>query len=641
MKHILKYSMLLTAISALLIGCAGPAVEIQKERTMSETDLQMSASAAKMTGNETAANSFPLNPSLLSLFPQKADPNDYSRGITQSSTLWQASQEVSVFTMGEDGTSQVTNQVVKTLPQGKKFRICALVAASFNDPQSSKIYGQMADGSGLALLYDHFAATPQMADFKEDSAWPMKTMIRLKPGTVLYEDQTGITPLQSNSSQILIHLATAKDGTIWGHTQQGWFQWIDENGPRFYSAPEGVVVGPLIGSDSLEEVYRQILVGKTFENAKGSLNWGYALADLNQNQIPELLIASGGKNQDQVISVYGLTSNVIDRKEDASFSAANTLLYTTSNASSGANELLVFQTLEDGYKISRIDSADGNIQMTELSADENKELKAETLQEIQFVSINDLTHLDPLQPIFLSELYPDYRSSGFSSESAAITQAPSALTWKLNYDMTVRKNPERTSAQSHVLPKDSLINIIQESKNGVETWGKLEIGGWVCLQDAEYVYASPEIGNVEKNSSTNWYEIYGQILRNEMNNSPYGSSRNYEPRWYLWDHPEYENPLLVMKIGSCEADYQLKFYAVANGTAQEIASCKAGHIGFYSGPESGTFYTWWGHMGSECISLIALSQGSLTSNEIYSRTEVMEYQTPDGEPWNFQPVSAW
>lgn len=39
MKHILKYSMLLTAISALLIGCAGPAVEIQKERTMSETDL--------------------------------------------------------------------------------------------------------------------------------------------------------------------------------------------------------------------------------------------------------------------------------------------------------------------------------------------------------------------------------------------------------------------------------------------------------------------------------------------------------------------------------------------------------------------------------------------------------------------------
>ncbi len=642
MKHILKYSVVLMAISALLIGCASPAPDSQKESTIAETSNQTSAAAAK-----TSDEQFPLNPSLLSFFPEQADPNDYSRGITQSSTLWKARQEVPVFARDESGASQVTDQIVKTLSQGEEFRVCSLTADPFGDMQSSKIYGQMADGSGMALLYDHSAATPSMADLKADSVWPMKIMIRLKPGTVLYEDQTGTIPVQSDPSQLLIHLTTDKDGTIWGQTQQGWFQWIDENGPGFYSAPEGIVLGPLSASNSVEDAYRQILLGKTFENVKGSLNCSYALADLNQDQIPELLITSGGINRDQTVSVYGLTSKVTDSQKDDLIPVENALLYTTSNPASGSNEVLIFQTVEDGHKILRMTPTNGKIRATELTDGEITSLKAETLQEIRFSSINEMPPFDACLSALVSDLYPDYvfpdqRNQASTMELPTMDQTSTVSTWKLNYAMTVREAPDRSSAKRHVLPKSSLIDTVQVSKNGNETWGELEYnGGWVCLQDAEYVYAVPNIPNAETNSSEIWYEVYGQILQNESTDPQYGSSLGYDPSWYLWEHPDYESPILVMKTGNCEAAYQLKFYTFINGTAQEIASCSAGHAGFYSGPEPGTFYRHTGHMGVEGLNLLTLSQGNLTSKEIYSRTDVMEYETPDGEYWAFQPVSAW
>ena len=641
MKHILKYSVVLMAISALLIGCASPAPDSQKESTIAETSNQTSAAAAK-----TSDEQFPLNPSLLSFFPEKAEPNDYSRGITQSSTLWKARQEVPVFARDESGASQVTDQIVKTLSQGEEFRVCTLITTPLMNSQGTRIYGAMADGSGLALLYDHLTVNPQLADLKEDSAWPLKIPVELKSETVLYGDRNGTIPIDSYGTQILIHLSADEDGTIWGQTGQGWFKLLDANGLSFYHNQIGVVWGPFSGSHPLEMAYDRVFSIKVFNNLTGGLNWGYALEDLNQDQIPEMLIASGGTNQDQVVSVYGLTSKVIDSQEDDSFSAMNASLYKVQNSSDGSNEVLMFQTLEDGCKILRMVSTNGKIQTVELSDAEITNLKAETLQKINFSSINDQTLLNGFKSVSLAELYPDYAffeqiNQIPAVESPSIDQVHSASTWKLNYDMAILEAPARGSTMYDVYPEGKLVNIVGERKNGAETWGELDNGKWVCLQDAEYVYASPVISNSEKNSSADWYEAYGNILRCEMMDPQYGSFLDYDPSWYLWEHPDYESPILVMKTGNCEAAYQLKFYTFINGTAQEIASCSAGHAGFYSGSEPGTFYRQMAHMGVEGIDLVTLSQGNLTATEVFSADRVMESQTIDGEYWAFQPVSAW
>lgn len=602
MKHILKHSMLLTIISALLIGCASPSADDQKEDSIPENSTQNSASTTRTAGNEEAGSSFLMNPSLTSLFPKRADPNAYSKGITQSSTLWKARQEVPVFATGQTGRGPVTDQIVGTLSQGEEFRVYSLITSPAMDAQCSKIYGQMADGSGWALLYDHLSGNPQTAHLKEDCAWPLKIPCELKSGTILYGDRDGTIPIESYGTQIVMSLSADPDGTLWGQSYQGWFKLFDENGPGFYHNPIGVVVGPFSGNDPLEMAYSRIVTAKALNNLNGELNWGYTFEDLNQDQVPELLIASGGSNQDQSISVYGLTSQVIDSQKDDSFSAMNASFYRAHNSSNGLNEVLIFQTLEDGQTISRIHSTGGSIQTIELSDSEIQNLQADTLQEITFTTINDLTLLNAFKSVSLGTLYPDYVffeqiNQTPAVESSSTDQAPSASTWKLNYDMAILDAPARGTTKLAVYSTGKLITIIGESKNGAETWGKLDSGGWVCLQDAEYVYASPETSNVEQNSSTDWYEAYGNVLRCETMDPQYDSSYTYAPLWYLWTHPEYENPLLVMKTGICEADYQLKFYTFLNGTTQQIASCGAGHSGFYSGSEPGTFYQHRGHMG--------------------------------------------
>ena len=89
--------------------------------------------------------------------------------------------------------------------------------------------------------------------------------------------------------------------------------------------------------------------------------------------------------------------------------------------------------------------------------------------------------------------------------------------------------------------------------------------------------------------------------------------------------------LLVLN-GTCEADYQWYVYTIEDGAAVQVGTFSGGHSMLYSNASGAGIYKLYGHMGGEVISLLTLSNGAVSEEEISSKQlgQNEEYDTPDG-----------
>lgn len=117
-----------------------------------------------------------------------------------------------------------------------------------------------------------------------------------------------------------------------------------------------------------------------------------------------------------------------------------------------------------------------------------------------------------------------------------------------------------------------------------------------------------------------WQTAYLDIL--DSVNSWYESNPNTEEydkipdSYFVYDIDKDNIPEMLVKFGTCEADYSGKFYTYRDGKAIELAQWPLGHIGFSTYPMGNGIISAWGHMGPYCTEVISLNGDSFSSEVI-------------------------
>ena len=69
---------------------------------------------------------------------------------------------------------------------------------------------------------------------------------------------------------------------------------------------------------------------------------------------------------------------------------------------------------------------------------------------------------------------------------------PELGTYRLNYDMQLRSESNRHSADVGDLSEGSTVNIVEIDNNSDGKWGKTSDGKWICISDANYNYLTKQ-----------------------------------------------------------------------------------------------------------------------------------------------------
>lgn len=69
---------------------------------------------------------------------------------------------------------------------------------------------------------------------------------------------------------------------------------------------------------------------------------------------------------------------------------------------------------------------------------------------------------------------------------------PDLGTYRLNYDMNLRAQPNRNSADAGDIGEGSTVNIVEIDNNSDGKWGKTSDGKWICISDANYNYLTKQ-----------------------------------------------------------------------------------------------------------------------------------------------------
>lgn len=618
-------------LTVLFIAGCTPAVN---DRTTAQTD-----------GEVRSQQDFILS----DLFPSSTDENSFCEGMIDSSSLWKAEREMPVYATGDNGP-QIQTEPVSHIEKGQKFRVFDLATWPVGEAGTSVLYALLADGSGWTVMSDGKDGLNLTASLLKSAKWPEKFPVQLVSGTKMY-DKPGGKILKTSPEQLLASAVTkGPDDSVWGQTDAGWFPFLTDGKLNWYTPIGGIVSGPVRPKNTLESLYRQILVNLSFANSSGSLNWGYTLQDLTHDTIPELLVIGGGLNKDLTVSVYGASEKALDLQPDGSFSCAWSNLYADPEQG-----LLRFYHDRNRKTIYQLNLDNNSFRETELSQKETDTLDDWELKPLSFVSINDFDSIESLVSITLGEIYPDSdfdsatssdgssTSKKLENSSASADSGMSNVDWALNYDMVVREKPDRKSVKLYTLPEATVIQVTDIWTNEQETWGKLQEGGWICLKDADYVYAFNTDTPVAPDTkyADDWNKSYRQTVQTIASDSKYDTCRDYYPSWYLWEDAGYKIPVLVVKTGISEADFKLEFFLAQKTGVQKLAETGAGHSTFSSDGQTGVFYRLMAHMGIEVVDKFTLSSGNLTSEKLSSRQDVLDYQNPIGEIWYFQNAAAF
>ena len=134
---------------------------------------------------------------------------------------------------------------------------------------------------------------------------------------------------------------------------------------------------------------------------------------------------------------------------------------------------------------------------------------------------------------------------------------------------------------------------------------------------------------VEEDTAAIDYLCYKPLLlaiHDEFNDA-YGSADYLEYTVYDFDGDGVKE--LIVKAGTCEADYVWRIYTIADNEARYIGTTFGGHSTIYACPDGG-FYNMMAHMGFEEIYRVIYSYDTVFEGLISSRelAEAEDYSTP-------------
>ncbi len=93
----------------------------------------------------------------------------------------------------------------------------------------------------------------------------------------------------------------------------------------------------------------------------------------------------------------------------------------------------------------------------------------------------------------------------------------------------------------------------------------------------------------------------------------------------LYDINKDGTPELILKRGTCEADYMFEFYTYTNGKAALLGEYRGDHSGLYALENKNGVYIQFAHMGCESIDIISIKDGKIVSEAYLAEV----YREPD------------
>ena len=118
----------------------------------------------------------------------------------------------------------------------------------------------------------------------------------------------------------------------------------------------------------------------------------------------------------------------------------------------------------------------------------------------------------------------------------------------------------------------------------------------------------------DANKSSTWAQAYNDIITDAMRDFP---QYQYSCSYSVFDIDKDETPELFLKVGTCEADYQLKLYRYSNGAADCFATLGAGHAVFCGLGEQKAFLIDSGHQGYEVVTKYSYDNGKLSEKILF------------------------
>ena len=109
-----------------------------------------------------------------------------------------------------------------------------------------------------------------------------------------------------------------------------------------------------------------------------------------------------------------------------------------------------------------------------------------------------------------------------------------------------------------------------------------------------------------------WVKAYEQILDDQKLKISEGNWEYSTPElsYLVYDIDKDGTPELIVKIGTCEADYHGGIYTYRDGRAFQVGEeLGLGHSSFYSDPGENGIILMYGHMGYASVSRISITDG--------------------------------
>lgn len=124
------------------------------------------------------------------------------------------------------------------------------------------------------------------------------------------------------------------------------------------------------------------------------------------------------------------------------------------------------------------------------------------------------------------------------------------------------------------------------------------------------------------NAETAWQKAYHDLLTEvrieskmiRKHEEAYGGVSEV---YYLYDIDKDDIPELMIRYGTCEADYYIDIYTYREGQAGYIGGTMAGHTAFYSWPQENAMLAFWGHMGYAFAEKVSIADGQIVIESFF------------------------
>ena len=122
-------------------------------------------------------------------------------------------------------------------------------------------------------------------------------------------------------------------------------------------------------------------------------------------------------------------------------------------------------------------------------------------------------------------------------------------------------------------------------------------------------------------SADGWEEAFSGVLDSLEAEKPADAENPaLEYSYLLYDIDKDGIPELITKTGTCEADYTGTVYTCKSGEAVKTGEFGLGHAALYTDPGKNGIIVWWGHMGAAGGVRYSLTDGQISSEQIFEET---------------------